>query len=629
MKKLMATSVKEDPIREVTLLKPEYLSAIEVKVEELHRQGRALTPVSEEAALSPGAKDELGEDENVAELSRPKNGLQPFQQQRAFKRRNSLNVGFKHPGFKRRRRANSDCDPVLPSNFLLGGNIFDPLNLNSLLDEDVNKALNAETPKSSPLPCRNRDPVEILIPKDITDPLNLNNDSEVLPSPLKLGRKRRHRHYHHPPSQLPQSAAAELAEKSQAAVPDPGAQDGAASQIPAAARAGAGAAEPPPEPEGPQPYELNTVINCRDEIVSPVLRGSEHASAGTRHRKRRRTSSKSEPGKATTGAEEEPGPPGADAKKQTPEKPRGKASHHHHHHHHHQHQQQQHHYQRHSSLHRESKAQPNFQSKHKRFQYGNYTKYYGYRNPGRCEDPRLGVFKPDWFRGKDILDLGCNSGHLTLSIAKDLKPSRIVGVDIDGGLVHSARQNIRHFLSQDVLPSQGNGQVKRRFPLSLSKCKGPIAAPPIAVDCRVPEFPNNVTFIQGNYVLEKDELLETQRPEYDVILCLSLTKWIHLNWGDEGLKRMFKRIYRHLRAGGIFILEPQPWSSYGKRRKLTETIYKNYYKIIFKPEQFTSYLLSPEVGFSSYELVGTPQSTSKGFQRPVYLFHKGRPSSVN
>ncbi|XP_067879741.1 7SK snRNA methylphosphate capping enzyme-like isoform X2 [Heterodontus francisci] len=604
MKKLMATSVKEESIREVTLLKPEYLSAVGATVEGLHHQGRALTPVSEEVALSPGAKDELGEDESVAELSRPKNGLQPLQQQRAFKRRNSLNVGFKHPGFKCRRRAKSDCDPVLPSNFLLGGNIFDPLNLNSLLDEDVNKALNAETPKSSPLPCRNRDPVEILIPKDITDPLNLNNDSEVLPSPLKLGRKRRHRHYHHPPSQLPQSTSAELAQKNQVATLDPTAQDFSGSQNPTAAKAGTGATQVPLELEGPQPYELNTVINCRDEIVSPVLRGSEHGSAGTRHRKRRRTFSKSETGKALANAEEEPRLPGTAAKKPTPEKTKGKASHHHQH--------QQHSYHRHSSLNREGKAQPIFQTKHKRFQYGNYSKYYGYRNPGRCEDPRLGIFKSDWFRGKDILDLGCNSGHLTLSIAKDLKPSRIVGVDIDGSLVHSARQNIRHFLSQDMLPSQGDGRVKRHFPLSLTKFKGPIAAPPVAVDRCVPEFPNNVTFIQGNYVLEKDELLDTQRPEYDVILCLSLTKWIHLNWGDEGLKRMFKRIYRHLRPGGIFILEPQPWTSYGKRRKLTETIYKNYYKIIFKPDQFTSYLLSPEVGFSSYELVGTPLSTSKG-----------------
>ena len=72
-----------------------------------------------------------------------KNGVQPSHQppsQRIGKRRYSLGVGFKGLA-KRRRRANSDSqsEPVLPSNFLLGGNIFDPLNLNSLLDEEVNR----------------------------------------------------------------------------------------------------------------------------------------------------------------------------------------------------------------------------------------------------------------------------------------------------------------------------------------------------------------------------------------------------------------------------------------------------------------------------------------------------------
>ena len=77
---------------------------------------------------------------------------------------------------------------------------------------------------------------------------------------------------------------------------------------------------------------------------------------------------------------------------------------------------------------------------------------------------------------------------------------------------------------------------------------------------------------QGNYVPMTNRELERVKPTYDVILCLSITKWVHLNWGDDGLKRMFQKIYRHLRPGGRFILEPQPWGSYWKRKKLTVRI---------------------------------------------------------
>ncbi|XP_078526429.1 7SK snRNA methylphosphate capping enzyme [Lissotriton helveticus] len=485
------------------------------------------------------------------DFNRPRNGFQPPKPGGAppggGKRRNSFHVGgFKHPGGpfgKRRRRANSDCDPVLPSNFLLGGNIFDPLNLNSLLDEEVSRALNAETPRSSPLPRRGRDPVQILVPRDITDPLSLNlgTDGEVLVSPLKSGGgRKRHRHRHHP------AAPAEGAES-------PPAQPAHPAQ--------------PARPAEPLPYELNTAINCRDEVVAP---------ASLRHRKRKQTGSR---GSA------EP------ARRASP--PRGPQP---------------------------AAAAP--RPARRKFQYGNYCKYYGYRNPGRAEDPRLRLFQPAWFQGKEVLDLGCNVGHVSLSLARGWGAARVVGLDIDGRLVHAARQNVRHYLSEL------QQEHSRAFPASLAAIRGPIAAPQLPPPPGGPAqgFPQNLLFVTGNYVLERDELLEAQSPEYDVILCLSVTKWVHLNWGDEGLKRMFKRIYRHLRPGGLLLLEPQAWSSYGKRKNLTEAIYKNYNRIQFKPEQFTSYLVSQEVGFARYELVGTPQSTTKGFQRPIYLFHKSHSS---
>ena len=53
----------------------------------------------------------------------------------------------------------------------------------------------------------------------------------------------------------------------------------------------------------------------------------------------------------------------------------------------------------------------------------------------------------------------------------------------------------------------------------------------------------------------------------DTILCLSVTKWVHLNQGDEGLKRLFAKVKEALVPGGWFILEPQPWRSYKQARR--------------------------------------------------------------
>ncbi|KAJ8275466.1 hypothetical protein COCON_G00072180 [Conger conger] len=468
---------------------------------------------------------------------------------RQNKRRNAVGSGLRAAGpGKRRRRANSESNPVLPSNFLLGGNIFDPLNLNSLLDEEVSRALNAETPECSPLPAKSREPVEILVPRDVTDPLSLNRAGHAL---LPAPRRRRPRHRHHGPQPRP--------------APPP--------RVP-------GRPSSPPSLPGVAPRAP------REGAASPVPRPLPQNQPGS--------SSSCDPA---------PFPPALAAP--------GPAS-----------------------------APP----PQKKFQYGNYNKYYGYRNPGCSEDPRLRVMRPEWFRGKAVLDLGCNAGHLTLFIARHWRPGRIVGLDIDGCLVHAARQNVRHYLShlqalearragrgpgpgEEETPREGGenerGGARRRVGARL----GPIAAPPLPDTPSAPpgDFPANVSFVRGNYVLGSDALLQSQRGEFDVILCLSVSKWVHLNWGDAGLQRLFHRAYRHLHPGGVFILEPQPWSSYARRRKLNDTIYKNYHSIRLKPDQFCSYLTS-EVGFTSYELLGTPKSTSRGFERPVYKFYKGRSS---
>lgn len=249
------------------------------------------------------------------------------------------------------------------------------------------------------------------------------------------------------------------------------------------------------------------------------------------------------------------------------------------------------------------------------FRYGNYHQYYGYRNPGSL-DSRMSCMKKEWFDSKDVLDIGCNAGHLTLSIAQYFLPDSVTGVDIDDELVKMAKRNVRHYIKHDALSDSD-------FPVSLALSYGPIAQ---SMDPKyryfVGNFPFNVQFIQGNYILPSDELLEWQEPFFDTVLCLSLTKWVHLNWGDVGVKRLFHRAYAHLRAGGFFLLEAQAFQTYSKRKKITEEIFQNFKEIKFFPEMFNEYLLK-EVGFKTCELVDTPAHSSKGFNRPIYLFIKG------
>nr|CAD2150620.1 unnamed protein product [Meloidogyne enterolobii] len=286
-----------------------------------------------------------------------------------------------------------------------------------------------------------------------------------------------------------------------------------------------------------------------------------------------------------------------------------------------------------SSVQLEEEKKKKQQKMAERYRYGNFNNYHMkkefriYNNQQQqsissfdfSDDPRVSFFCPDWFFEKSILDLGCNAGRFAITLARRCQPKKVIGIDLDQHLIGAARKNIRHFADKEA-------KLTSRFPASFPANFGPISAPSTSSGSK---FPDNIWFFCQNYVLNSDDELEKVTEEFEIIFALSLTKWIHLNWGDVGIRRFFHRAFRQLKTGGRFVLETAPYKDYIKHcnkkgsEKPPEEVLNNLSKIAFHPEEFTEYLLN-NVGFNHHEELNTPQSKYLGISGRLQVFYKGK-----
>ena len=146
-------------------------------------------------------------------------------------------------------------------------------------------------------------------------------------------------------------------------------------------------------------------------------------------------------------------------------------------------------------------TRPRFHPKAAIYRYGNYDMYYGYRNHGAFEeDVRLSLMKKEWFQGKVCLDVGSNTGQVTLAIAHEFAPAKITGIDIDNKLVRIAWKNLQRSRPPTKTPDG------RPFPKSFSFFRGPMgplltcstSSNEAAIEHR---YPHNVEFIEVNKML--------------------------------------------------------------------------------------------------------------------------------
>eukprot|EP00931_Biecheleriopsis_adriatica_P039204 TRINITY_DN22425_c0_g1_i2.p1 TRINITY_DN22425_c0_g1~~TRINITY_DN22425_c0_g1_i2.p1 ORF type:complete len:474 (-),score=55.09 TRINITY_DN22425_c0_g1_i2:155-1576(-) len=299
------------------------------------------------------------------------------------------------------------------------------------------------------------------------------------------------------------------------------------------------------------------------------------------------------------------------------------------------------------------------------FSYGNYDQYYSQRHDRYARiDARVEALLrhrgTEFFSGKAVLDMGCNSGFITLLVAA-LGASHSEGVDIDLTLISKALRRLRRIKKDGCttlpelqgLPAKvpnsggsagvlsgasGAGQKAadvQQFPISCVHSRGviPYHAKPLqagalastlaatdAVRYREeqgasPGFPHNIEFRSENVLVSEVE--ERRGLPYDVVLCLKLTKWVHLHWGDDGLKLLLHKCYRLLREGGLLVLEAQEWSSYFSSNKhLTPHTRQTRSQLKLQPSDFPDYLVR-EVGFEKHGSV-----MSANLKRPLLLFKK-------
>uniref|UniRef100_A0A0A9FYA6 RNA methyltransferase n=1 Tax=Arundo donax TaxID=35708 RepID=A0A0A9FYA6_ARUDO len=123
----------------------------------------------------------------------------------------------------------------------------------------------------------------------------------------------------------------------------------------------------------------------------------------------------------------------------------------------------------------------------------------------------------------------------------------ILGVDIDSGLIETAKWNLRRISRLD------KGATKNSKAQESSNSPSQSSMEEVASEMSNGNSYNHkhkdlfktVSFRRENFV----ESLQGCSERYDTIMCLSVTKWIHLNWGDDGLIALFVMVWRLLREG--------------------------------------------------------------------------------
>ncbi|CAN9220676.1 unnamed protein product [Alternaria alternata] len=204
-------------------------------------------------------------------------------------------------------------------------------------------------------------------------------------------------------------------------------------------------------------------------------------------------------------------------------------------------------------------------------EFGNYKDYSGVSKlPASAThllDPRLKILAtliPGIFAAKHCLDIGCNAGSVSIQLSFDFQAASVTGIDIDPKLIAQAEKLLALRASRAKPPTSGSAPVVDYFPISAVLTHGyriePQNKAAHSASTVSAAWPR-VTFFSADWAVPSAHDVEES---YDVILALSVIKWIHLQHRDAGLVAFFEKCASSLRTGGYLVIELQGWDSYQK-----------------------------------------------------------------
>uniref|UniRef100_UPI00398F1CC2 pre-miRNA 5'-monophosphate methyltransferase n=1 Tax=Pristiophorus japonicus TaxID=55135 RepID=UPI00398F1CC2 len=170
--------------------------------------------------------------------------------------------------------------------------------------------------------------------------------------------------------------------------------------------------------------------------------------------------------------------------------------------------------------------------------FGNFANYYRFNPPGERLRLIPAAELAEVFPGGGVLalDVGCNCGDFSVAMYKhlrDLKQNlawlspdgidlKLLGCDIDADLIQRATES-------------------NSFPDSISY---------VTLDVMDPA---------SREAVFKPYLDTFHRTSFDICFCMSVTMWIHLHHGDQGLLDFLTCVSGLCEA---LLIEPQPWKCY-------------------------------------------------------------------